>query len=130
MGLYTVHLRRHALDPDRDLVLVKEGFSWPAFLFSVLWALWHRLWLEAVIVALAEAAAGAALVGFGADEASQAAVSLALALVLGYVANDLRRSKLGRRGFVEAAVVQGRGRDEAERRFLGGVPALAAELRA
>ncbi|MBI2584926.1 MAG: DUF2628 domain-containing protein, partial [Rhodospirillales bacterium] len=36
MRLYSVHLRRHGLDPDRDLVLVKEGFSWPAFLLSFL----------------------------------------------------------------------------------------------
>ena len=47
MRLYSVHLRRHGLDPDRDIVLVKEGFSWPALLFSFLWALRHQLWLAA-----------------------------------------------------------------------------------
>ena len=36
MRLYSVHLRRHGLDPDRDIVLVKEGFSWPAFFITVL----------------------------------------------------------------------------------------------
>ena len=53
MRLYSVHLRRHGLDPDRDSVLGKEGFSWPALLFSFLWALRHRLWLAAVAIFLA-----------------------------------------------------------------------------
>ena len=44
MRVYTVHMRRPALDPDADFRLVKEGFSWPAFFFSFLWALWSRLW--------------------------------------------------------------------------------------
>ena len=48
MRVYTVHLRRHGLMPERDLVLVREGFSWWAFLFTSLWALWHRMWWEAL----------------------------------------------------------------------------------
>ena len=56
MNVYTVHLRRHGLDPDRDLLVVKEGFSWPAFFLSFLWALWHRLWVPAAGVFLARAA--------------------------------------------------------------------------
>ena len=33
------HIRHSGLDPDRDVVLVKEGFSWPAFFFSGFWGL-------------------------------------------------------------------------------------------
>ena len=46
-AVYTVHMRRPALDPGTRLRLVKEGFSWPAFFFSFVWALWSRLWLVA-----------------------------------------------------------------------------------
>ncbi|HAD86887.1 MAG TPA: DUF2628 domain-containing protein, partial [Rhodospirillaceae bacterium] len=48
MRVFTVHIRRHALDPDKDVRLIKEGFSWPAFLFSFLWALWNRMWWTAL----------------------------------------------------------------------------------
>ena len=40
--LYTVHLLDDA--SDDGLVLVKEGFSWPAFFVAVPWALFHRMW--------------------------------------------------------------------------------------
>ena len=123
MRFYTVHLRRHGLDPDRDLVLVEEGFCWPAFLFSVVWALWYRLWLVALILVLAIVAIFVLVVTVAGP------ASAGLALVIGFVANDLRRWTLKRRGFVETGVVTGRDRDAAERRFLEGDPRLAADLR-
>ena len=129
MRHYTVHLRRHGLDPDRDLVLVKEGFSWPAFFFSVLWALWHRLWLVAGIFFLIQLAMSLVLAVWTLDPVSASAVSVGAALIFGYAANDLRRWVLGRRGFVETAVVAADGLDGAERRFLDDEPALAADLR-
>lgn len=50
MRVYTVHVRTPAERLDRDIHLVKEGFSWPAFFFSAVWALWVRLWLVAVVL--------------------------------------------------------------------------------
>ena len=50
LKVYTVHLRQPARDAERDLVIVREGFSWGAFLVSVLWALWNRLWLVAIVL--------------------------------------------------------------------------------
>ena len=129
MRHYTVHLRRHGLDPDSDLVLVKEGFSWPAFLFSVLWALSQRLWLVAGLFFLVQVAMSLVLALWTPDLVSAAAVSTGAALILAYAANDLRRWTLSRRGFVETGVVAADGRDGAERRFLDGEPALAADLR-
>ena len=38
-----------ATDPDRDTVFIRDGFSWMAFLFSLPWLLFRRLWLAAVI---------------------------------------------------------------------------------
>ena len=128
MRLYTIHLRRHGLDPQGDLDVVKEGFCWPAFLFSVLWALWHRLWLIAIVLAAAEVLVAGALAGLGADAATQAVVSLGLALIVGFVANDARCWTLNRRDFVETTVVTGHDGDAALARFLEGEPALAAEL--
>jgi len=129
MRLYSVHLRRHGLDPDRDLVLVKEGFSWPAFLLSFLWALAHRLWLAAAIIAAAHVVLGAAVVLLGANPASEIALSLGLALIVGFVANDLRRRKLAKQGFAFAGVVVADNASSALRRYLDGEPALAQDLR-
>ena len=128
MRLYTVHVRRHGPDADSDLVLIKEGICWPAFFLGPLWALWHRLWLAALVVLVA----GLALSGVGIllrlDGLSQGAVSVGFAAIVGFVANDLRRRWLERRHFTLAAVVSADGREAAEWRFLDGEPALAAEL--
>ncbi len=131
MRHYTVHLRRHGLDPDRDLVLVEEGFSWPAFFFffSIIWALWFRLWLVALFFVLVHIALSLILAVWNPDPVSAGAVSAGAALILGFAANDLRRWTLERRGFVETAVVTAEDRDGAERRFLDGEPMLAADLR-
>jgi len=129
MRLYSVHLRRHGLDPDRDLVLVKEGFSWPAFLLSFLWALWQRLWLAAAVIFAAHAALAVVVALTGADPVAEVALSLGLGVIVGYVANDLRRSKLADQGFAFAGVVVADDVDSALRRYLDGEPALARDLK-
>ena len=126
MRVFTVHLRRHGLDPDRDVKLVKEGFSWPAFLFTFLWALWNRMWWTAlgpfVIVSVAGLVAEALV-----PDAAWAAM-LVLYAAVGFLGNDLYRRYLGGQGFVEVSPVCGKDRDEALYRFLDADPALARDL--
>ncbi len=129
MRLYSVHLRRHGLDPDRDIVLVKEGFSWPAFLFSFLWALWHHLWLAAVAIFLAVTTLNVAVYWLRPDVMSQAALLLGLGVIVGYLGNDLRWRNLTRLGFAFAGVVSGDDPDKALRRYLDSEPALATDLK-
>ncbi len=129
MRLYSVHLRRHGLDPDRDIVLVKEGFSWPAFFLSFLWALWHRLWLAAAAIFLAVTTLNAAIYWLRPDVLSQAVLSLGLGVIVGYLGNDLRRRNLTSQGFAFAGAVSGEDPDKALRRYLDNEPALASDLK-
>ena len=135
MRVYTVHmprrLRRASASRSRDIVLVKEGFSWPAFFFSVAWALWCRLWLVASAGSSAHRGGGRRGAGrrLGADPVTQAAISLALRLVIGLVGNDLKRWTLWRRGYVEGDVVTGEGGDAAERRFFDRHPEIGRGAR-
>ena len=128
MRIDTVHLRHGGLDPDRDLVLVKEGFSWPAAIFSVLWALWNRLWAASALFLGLDVALQAGLAWIEASETVAFVLTLALAVAFGMVGNDLRRAALRRRGFAEVAVAAGADRLEAERRFVEASPRLAAEM--
>lgn len=130
MKTFTVHLRRGGLVPDRDVAVIKEGFCWPAFVVSVLWAVWHRLWLVALGFLAAELGLSAFLVTLGADWKTELVASLGLAILIGAVANDLRRWTLGRHGFIHSDVVTGVDGDAAERRFYERNPRLAAELAA
>ena len=116
MRLYTVHTRPWAT--DGDYLFVKEGFCWPAAAFPVLWALWQRMWLEALVICSVEAALGAGIALMGMDIVSSLAIQTGLHALLGIIGNDLHRQALRRRGMIEEGVVAGARRDAAELRYL------------
>lgn len=126
MRLYTVHIRRLSREPDRDVVLVREGFSWGAFLFTALWALWHRLWLAALLIVLGGLVLDSIVELAELDPLSEAALSLAYALYIGFAGNDWRRRSLARRGYEEQAAVGGADLADAERRYFGEAAAAPA----
>ncbi len=129
MRIYSVHMRRQSLDPDRDMVLVKEGFSWPALFFSVFWALWCRLWWVALGLVVVNVVVSAVLTVLGADPVSEAAISFGMAILFALLANDLKRWTLARRGFRQVGVVAATNAETAEHRFFDLHPERAAELR-
>lgn len=108
-------------------MLVKEGFCWPAFLFTFLWALWHRLWLAAAGVLVTATAVGILEQGLPHAPLAQALLGLCFSAAVGWLGNDWRRAKLARRGYREWGPVAARDGDEALRRFLDQtVPGPAA----
>ena len=116
MRLYTVHTRPWTADGDP--VLVKEGFCWPAAAFTSLWALWQRMWLEALAILGVEVALGVGLAFVGIDVVSILAIQAGFKVLLGVIGNDLHRLALRRRGLVEEGVVAGERRSAAEFRYL------------
>jgi hypothetical protein len=115
--LYSVHLRTWSASPDRDAVFVREGFAWGAFVFSLGWALWHRLWVPAILLAGAIAALTLAEELLELHPLIAHAASFGLAVLIGFEANDWRREGLRRRGFAEAGLVSAANLGEAEHDF-------------
>jgi len=116
MRIYTVHELPGAPLDGAGIVLVKEGFSFPALVFSWAWLLWHRLWIAAALwIALLVAVSLIAQSLFGAQGA--AICSLALQLMLGFEANDIRRWTLERNGYRMAGLAGGGNLEEAELAF-------------
>lgn len=120
MAVYTFHLPRdaapgdaHALD---NAVLVRDGFSWGAFFFQVLWCLWNRLWLVALGFVLVSAALSFSLEWAGLPQAAIVLAGALLALLFALEANNLRRLTLERRGLALRGVVVAPDLYEAERR--------------
>jgi hypothetical protein len=109
MRFYTVHGEppREASGPEgwpepkaRPPVLVKEGFSFWAFVLGFLWFAFNRLWWEALGLLVLTVAAGLVLP----DPTSGIAV-LALHVIAGMEARDRLRAKLRRKGLPELGVV-------------------------
>lgn len=126
MRVWTVHLppateegagRRRPREP----VLVREAFSWGAFLFGPIWLAAHRLWLAASLW-FAATLALLLLVPAGA-----AVLLPAAQFLLGCHARDLQRRGLARRGYAPAhVVVAERDEERALARLLAARPDLAA----
>ena len=126
MRVYTVHVFAVSDADDGDAILVKEGFSWPAFLFTFFWSLWHGMWVASagIVAAVTVLAVATELLGVG--EATSFVVQLLFQFGIGLFGNDMRRWSLRREGFVETAVVTGADRGDAERRYFTALSAAAA----
>ncbi len=99
------------------LAFVKEGFSWPAFFVPLLWLIYHRMWIELIVLLLVYIGLRFA---FGTDAqgpAFMAWASFAIGVLFAFEANDLRAASLERRGYRFAGAASGRDRVDAERSF-------------
>ena len=120
MGLatYTLHLPDSALPGDAAPLeraeVVRDGFSWAAFLFTFFWFFWHRLWLAGLFVLLAVVALGLLLTWLGVRPGAAALAELLLMLLIGLEASSLRRWTLQRRGRPAVAAVRAADSAEAE----------------
>ena len=128
MRIFTVHLRRHGLDPDHDLIVVKEGFSWPAFFLTGFWALCQRLWLAAALMFAAVAAICVVAFLLCADHLSLVVLHLAFSGITGFLSNDLKRGELVRMGFVWTGIAAGFDQEHAIGCFLEQEPDLVRNL--
>ena len=114
--VYTAHVRgRGSL--DSDFVFVKDGFSWPAFFLTGLWALWHRLWFFALIVFASGFAISFASDWLELDPLTDAAIGLAWAALVAWEANDARRRALASRDYDLEDIVLGQNLTQVEHRF-------------
>jgi hypothetical protein len=133
MKSFTLHVPADAAPGEADALddaeVVKDGFSWGAFLFTFLWFFWHRLWLAGLAVLAAVVALLLALSVLRIDGAAGFAAVLLLSLLIGLEASSLRRWTLRKRKPV-ADVVTASGRDEAEAKSFARWLARSAEHRA
>lgn len=119
-NIFTVHTNSWSASADGDAVLIKEGFSWAAFLFGPLWALWHGMWRTAIgLVIMSGAVSGIGRVA-GLAEAGDLALSAGLQVAMGLWANDWRRYVLSRRDILERGAIAARRMSDAEKRYLTG----------
>ena len=107
----------HAAEVLGGVVLVREGFNWLAFVFSVLWAIAHGLWLTALAMTLALALIVGLPEIFAPDWRIRAILLIGYAVICGFGGNDWRRLGLAHSGWELVAVVAARDRAHAFLRF-------------
>ncbi|MCP4384478.1 MAG: DUF2628 domain-containing protein [Hyphomicrobiales bacterium] len=123
MAFYTV-LAPQDSEPsgDDEPVFVKDGFNWPALFIPLIWTVYRRLWL----VLLLMLAAILALLSIGG--ALGLSVYLLGRLWFALEANRLRSWTLERNGHRMIDVIEGRGLEQAERRFFADATATGLDM--
>jgi len=121
----------NAEEASMRAVMVRDGFSFIAFIAPLVWLLWHRLWIEAILLVAASVVLMVA--GEMLDHAFVgAALSFLLSLYVGLEGAALRLGALRRRGWREWGAVEAGSVAEAEIRYLAGeqddLPAAASNL--
>lgn len=117
MKIYTVHVKPGTVNPYERPVFVREGFNFFAFLFTFFWALFHRLWMQAIGILLINIALMMLVRMHVMSADGIAIVQLAMNVMIGFVANDWLRAHLSKRGYIVADISAADNLLRAEQRY-------------
>jgi hypothetical protein len=118
MKIYTVHVKPDDAGVQFRPVFVKEGFNVNAFIFTIFWALYYRLWAPALALLAMYMALGFLAEGHVLSRASIDTVRLGVHVMVGYLGNDWLRSRLARQGYIIADIAAGDSFLRAQQRYL------------
>ena len=91
---------RPSLSQQADAVVVREGFSFWAFLMPMVWCAYHRAWRPFGVLVTLTVLLALVCGDFGLDNSAlMLAMDALVALFVGLAAADLRGSALQRQGF-------------------------------
>ena len=118
MRHYTVQLRQDwDTGTDPDVVLIKEGFCWPALFVPLLWLIYRLQFLGLVAYLSATASLSAAVKYTGMEPLLGLLLSIVLSLLVASLANDWRRWRLAAKGYDLVAIAAASNLRQAEHKF-------------
>jgi|TARA_B110000881_G_C18369550_1_gene410485 hypothetical protein len=86
------------------------------------------MWWVVLCLAIVSVVLNVMIYMLGMDETTGYFLNVGIAILIGLVANDIRRWSLALLGFVDSGVALGDNQDDALARFLDDAPALAKEI--
>jgi len=103
--------------PNGKTDVVKKGWSWPAFLFTLLWAWTEEIWIIVIPVIAGSFFLSTLLHYYGTnDEMSETLIRIVAILIcfaLGLFGNACQERKLRSNDFVFREIIEARRKDEA-----------------
>lgn len=116
MNIYNALIKKNKEGKIEDVVLLKEGFSLFAFLFSGLWFLYHKMWKEFFVLA----ALNILFVFFSkiSSHFDRASLEIAFIFVVALNANYWYCESLKKRGYEFVGLVFGDNHASAKLRFI------------
>ncbi|MGF7008145.1 DUF2628 domain-containing protein [Aminobacter sp. BE322] len=115
-----------AKNASESAVFVRDGVYFFGFVAPILWMLWHRLWLEAVVTFAVGLVLAAASEWAGLTIAAPL-LPLLISLYVGLEGGALRIAALRRAGWSQWGVLEADSADDAEMRYLFAAGTLEDE---
>ena len=117
MKLYAIYTKKNQRKSSKDdFVAIKEGFLFKAFIFNIVWMLYHKLWRESSIVigcfAVLIILSNKNLI----NTAPYFALKLGILLFIGMNAKDWYQKALLKRGYKLLSYSFGKNEEEAHLR--------------
>ncbi|WP_378946382.1 DUF2628 domain-containing protein [Mesorhizobium sp. ANAO-SY3R2] len=103
---------------SENAVFVRDGFYFFGFIAPILWLLWHRLWLAAIVTLAATLALAAVIEAAGLASLPATLLPLLISLYVGLEGGALRLAKLRRAGWRQWGVIEADSTADAETRYL------------
>lgn len=116
MAIYSVHAGKPGKGPE-SIAFVREGFSFPAFILTFIWALWNRMWMAAAVLFAAQVAIGLIGMQLGSNQPIASWVAFAIAVIFGFEAKALKVKSLEAAGQPQIGIVEAETLEEAEMKF-------------
>ncbi len=116
MKLYNALVKKSELGKIEDIIMIKEGFSWKAFLFNAVWFLYHRMWKEIFILLIISFAFG--FIANLSNDFDKASLQFALFFMVALNANFWLCDKFKRKGYEFVGIVFGNNSTNAKLRFV------------
>ncbi len=116
MKLYNALVKKNNYGEIEDVILLKEGFSSYAFLFSGLWFLYHKMWREFLLLLLLNCFL--VFLAKFLPTFSHISLEIAVALMIALNANYWLIEHLKKKNYMFAGMIFGENFDEAHSRFL------------
>lgn len=117
LKIYTVHNKPGSRVQEDMPLFIRDGFNIFAFVFTLFWALYHRLWKVAALVFAFNVGVGFMQEAGFISEASGVVLLLAAQIFMGLEGNDWRRAALQKRGYITEGIVTGDSLLRAEQRY-------------
>jgi hypothetical protein len=109
--IYSVYVRKDSKNPLDTAIFIKQGFNFLAFLFTMVWAFFNRLWFTGIVLTIFTI-----FFELG-DSIEFSTASLIMAIWFGFEANNFKSRRLERIGYIIFDVVTGIDKLAAQTRF-------------
>jgi len=117
LKIYTVHMKSGETLAERKPIFIREGFNIFAFIFTLFWTLYHRLWRWSLLILAVNVVLALATKNHLLDTNTGSIIQIAFNVLVGFHANDWLRDGLARRGYVMADVTAADSLLRAEQRY-------------